>query len=85
MVLSRHLSLSAARQTLLRRAAAKKEGWGWGVNNGDIWVLRAVVEVLLWAEDLAEVAEEARARASISTLESTRPNISESHSETPEH
>jgi hypothetical protein len=34
----------------LERAAQKKEGWGWGVNNGDIWMALGAVQLVQWAE-----------------------------------
>ena len=39
-------TLTASRQ-LLQHAAAVKDGWGWGVNNGDIHLSLASVRVLL--------------------------------------
>ena len=40
---------SAAAETL-SLAAAKKDGWGWGVNNGDIWISLGAVQAILWGE-----------------------------------
>jgi hypothetical protein len=31
---------------VLRTAAAKKDGWGWGVNNGDIWITLGAVRLV---------------------------------------
>merc|ERR1719163_1766488 len=35
----------AAAAETLRRAGAKKDGWGWGVNNGDIWIAAAAARM----------------------------------------
>lgn len=40
-----HGEWSRARDTL-RLAAAKKDGWGWGVNNGDIWIAAAAARMM---------------------------------------
>ena len=37
-----------------RLAAAKKEGWGWAVNHGDIWLSEAVARLIHGAESVAE-------------------------------
>merc|ERR1740130_1030835 len=34
-------------ETVLLRAAGKKNGWGWGVNNGDIWIVLSAVQAIL--------------------------------------
>ena len=40
----------AAAAETLRRAAAKKDGWGWAVNNGDIWFSEAAARLVHGAE-----------------------------------
>lgn len=40
----------AAAVETLRHAADKKEGWGWGLNNGDIWIAEAAARIVLGAE-----------------------------------
>ncbi len=35
---------------ILRRAAAKKNGWGWAVNYGDIWLSEAAAQLVLGAQ-----------------------------------
>jgi hypothetical protein len=51
---------SAAAETL-SLAAAKKDGWGWGVNSGDIWIAEAAARLVRGAElgmrDGADVAD----------------------------
>ena len=37
-----------------QRAAAMKDGWGWGVNNGDIWIVLGAVQALRGRLDEAE-------------------------------
>ena len=44
-----HGEWAAAVETL-RTAAAKKEGWGWAVNHGDIWLAEAAARLILGAE-----------------------------------
>ena len=44
---------------LLQRAAGIKEGWGWGVNNGDIHLTLAAVDLALWARSRADTASSA--------------------------
>ena len=55
---------AAASQTLYL-AAAKKDGWGWGVNHGDIWIAEAAARLVHAAEldargavDAADVAQQ---------------------------
>lgn len=31
---------------VLRRGAAMKDGWGWGVNNGDIWMAQGAAMIV---------------------------------------
>ena len=40
----------AAAAETLRLAADKKDGWGWGVNNGDIWIAEAAARLVHGAE-----------------------------------
>jgi hypothetical protein len=40
----------AAAEEMLAAAAGKKEGWGWGVNNGDIWIALGAVQAIRWGE-----------------------------------
>ena len=62
---------------LFKQASAKKEGWGWAVNYGDIWLSEAVAVVLdgahngppsngeepSWVEEAKRLVEKARARS----------------------
>ena len=41
---------------LLQRASGIKEGWGWGVNNGDIHLTLAAVDLALWVQSRADAA-----------------------------
>ena len=41
----------------LELAASKKDGWGWGVNNGDIWISLGAVQLIEWGE--AQVRDDA--------------------------
>ena len=52
-------------ELLFTRAAGKKEGWGWGVNNGEIWLGLASSKMLLnggMAEDACSLVEQAADR-----------------------
>ena len=52
---------SAAAETLCL-AAAKKDGWGWGVNNGDIWIAESAARLARLAElDARDVVDDADA------------------------
>ena len=42
----------AEAQPHLQNAAAKKEGWGWGVNNGDFWIALGAVQIIRWGENI---------------------------------
>ena len=65
----------AAAAETLRLAADKKDGWGWGVNNGDIWIAESAARLVLLAElerdvdvtqplaDVARLLERGAARA----------------------
>ena len=44
----------AAVEAVLLRAAAMKEGWGWGVNNGDIWMLLGAAQAVRGRLDEAD-------------------------------
>ena len=35
---------------IFNRAAALKDGWGWAVNNGEIWIVEACVRLILAVE-----------------------------------
>ena len=37
---------------LLQRAAAQKEGWGWAVNYGDIWLSEASARIVCGVDEL---------------------------------
>ena len=44
----------AAVEAALLRAVAMKEGWGWGVNNGDIWMLLGAAQAVSGRLDEAD-------------------------------
>ena len=44
----------AAADAQLAHAAGMKEGWGWGVNNGDIWMARGAVQAVRGRLDAAD-------------------------------
>merc|ERR1719198_624537 len=48
-------------ETVLKAAATKKEGWGWGVNNGDIWIALGAAQIVRWGEAALQAITEARA------------------------
>ena len=50
---AREEELLRSRQ-LLQHASTIKEGWGWGVNNGDIHLALASVNLCLWASSWAD-------------------------------
>merc|ERR1712007_143348 len=45
---------------ILDRAAAKKDGWGWGVNNGEIWMSAAAAKMMLVTKMHNAGAEQSR-------------------------
>lgn len=57
----------AAAETM-RLAAAKKEGWGWAVNYGDIWLAEAAARLVRAAEFSARSPDGARYLADAETL-----------------
>lgn len=58
---------SLAAETL-RLAADKKDGWGWGVNHGDIWLAEATARIVLGAESEGSGADAAREFAEVARL-----------------
>ena len=44
----------------LRRAAAKKEGWGWAINHGDIWISESVTRLIYGATLITHVGSDER-------------------------
>lgn len=53
-------SWGAAEKTLAH-AAQLKDGWGWGVNNGEIWVARSAALIVIYCRQLVASAEGADA------------------------
>ena len=68
----------------LELAASKKDGWGWGVNNGDIWISLGAVQLIEWGE--AQVRDDAgSSSATMAGLEEANATLQKAANRTATH
>ena len=71
----------AKAEPLLQAATLKKDGWGWGVNNGEIWVALGAVQIVQWGENVSS----ATGTISLSNLDTAEGSLQLAETRQSEH